>query len=263
MSEQAKLAVITGASSGIGLELARICLAKGHDVVIASDTAEIEAAAFDLRSTEREITVVQADLSTIEGVDQLYEAVAGLGRPVDYLMANAGRGLGHGFVDQDFADISKVIALNVTGTTYLLHRFLRDMVQRNEGRVLVTGSIGGIMPGSFQAVYNASKAYVNSLTFAIRNELKDTKLTLTVLMPGPTDTDFFEVADMLDTKVGSAKKQSAEAVAKVGYDAMMRGDDHEVSGFGKKLQALAANFLPETALAERHRKMAEPGTAKT
>ncbi len=261
MSETRKLAVITGASSGIGLELARISAAEGHDLIIASDTAEIAAASDQLRHLGTTVISVEADLSTIEGVDQLYDGVKQTGRPVDLLMANAGRGLGKGFIDQHFDQISQVIALNVVGTTYLLHRFLKDMAQRNAGRVLVTGSIGGILPGAFQAVYNASKAYVNSLTFAIRNELKDTDVTLTVLMPGPTETDFFETADLMDTKVGTDKKQPAADVARIGYDAMMRGDDHEVAGFGNKLQALAANLLPDTNLAERHRKMAEPGSA--
>jgi uncharacterized protein len=260
MAQSTKLAVITGASSGIGLELARIAAGDGYDLIISSDTTEIELAATHLRALGVEVTTCQADLGTIEGVEQLYRAVVGTGRSVDVLMANAGRGLGKGFVDQDFADIEKVINLNVVGTTYLLHRFLQDMKARNAGRVLVTGSIAGVMPGSFQAVYNATKAYVNSLTFAIRNELKDTDVTLTVLMPGPTDTDFFETADLMDTKVGQDKKQPADQVARSGYDAMMRGDDHEVAGFGNKLQALAANVLPDRQLAELHRKMAEPGS---
>lgn len=262
MAELAKLAVVTGASSGIGLELAKQCLKNGYDVVISSDTTEIETAAVELRALGGHVEVVQADLSTIDGVDRLYGAVKATGRPVDVLMANAGRGLGRGFLDQDWADITKVINLNVVGTTYLLQRFLRDMRERNEGKVLITGSIAGLMPGSFQAVYNATKAYIDSFSFAIRNELKDTGVTVTVLMPGPTDTDFFEVADLLDTKVGTDKKEPPEAVAKQGFDAMMRGDGHEVAGFGNKMQALMANVLPDSALAEMHRKMAEPGTAK-
>ena len=183
MAESAKLAVVTGASSGIGLELARQCLKHGFDVVIASYTDEIQQAATDLGALGGSITVVQADLSTTSGVDTLYDRVQALGRPVDVLMANAGRGLGKGFLDQDWNDITRVIDLNIVGTTYLLHRFLRDMRDRNSGRVLITGSIAGLMPGAFQAVYNATKAYVDSFSFAIRNELKDTNVTVTVLMP--------------------------------------------------------------------------------
>jgi short-subunit dehydrogenase len=262
MAEVAKLAVVTGASSGIGYELAKLCIEHGYDVVISSDTAEIEQAATQLRQIGGTVETVQADLSTTEGVDQLYKAVQAKGRPVDVLMANAGRGLGRAFLDQDFAEITKVINLNVVGTTYLLHRFVRDMRDRNAGKVLITGSIAGLMPGAFQAVYNATKAYVDSFSFALRNELKDTDVTVTVLMPGPTDTDFFEVADMMDTNVGTAKKPSAAKVAKIGFDAMMRGDGHEVAGFGNKMQALMANITPDKHLAEMHRKLAEPGTAK-
>jgi short-subunit dehydrogenase len=258
----AELAVVTGASSGIGLELARQCVQHGYDLIIASDTAEIEEAALDLRRQGGTVEAVQADLSTTAGVDKLYQAVQAKGRPVDVLMANAGRGLGRGFLDQDWSDITKVIDLNVVGTTYLLHRFVSDMRDRNAGKVLITGSIAGLMPGAFQAVYNATKAYVDSFSFALRNELKDTDVTITVLMPGPTDTDFFEVADMMDTKVGTDKKEDPAKTAKHGFDAMMRGDGHEVSGFGNKMQALMANVTPDKALAEMHRKLAEPGTAK-
>jgi uncharacterized protein len=262
MAEAVKLAVVTGASSGIGYELAKQCIEHGYDVVISSDTAEIEQAAAKLRQIGGTVDTVQADLSTIDGVDRLYQAVQGKGRPVDVLMANAGRGLGRGFLDQDFADITKVINLNIVGTTYLLHRFVRDMRDRNSGKVLITGSIAGLMPGSFQAVYNATKAYVDSFSFALRNELKDTNVTVTVLMPGPTDTDFFEVADLMDTKVGTDKKTPPDKVAKDGFEAMMRGDGHEVSGFSNKMQALMANITPDKQLAEMHRKLAEPGTAK-
>lgn len=262
MAERAKLAVVTGASSGIGLELAKQCIEHGYDLIIASDTEEIQEAAAVLRGLGGTVEAVQADLATRIGIDQLYTTVARQGRPVDVLMANAGRGLGEAFVDQDFADIQRVIDTNVFGTTYLLHRFLRDMRNRNEGKVLITGSIAGAMPGAFQAVYNATKAYVDSFAYALRNELKDTDITVTCLMPGPTDTDFFETADMLDTKVGTDKKDDPAMVAKKGFDAMMRGEGHEVTGFANKMQAMMANIMPDDALAEMHRKMAQPGTAK-
>ncbi len=260
--QNGSLALVTGASSGIGLELARQCAMNGFDLVIASDGPDIQDAATQLRTTGRSIMPVQADLATFEGVDMLYDAVKALGRPLDALLANAGRGLGRAFLDQDFADIRRVIDTNVTGTTYLLHKFVRDMRARNAGKVLITGSIAGLMPGSFQAVYNATKAYVDSFSYALRNELKDTNITVTVLMPGPTETNFFEVADMMDTKVGTDKKQPAEDVAKAGFDAMMRGDGHEVTGFGNKMQAMMSNIMPQDLVAEHHRKLAEPGTAK-
>lgn len=254
--------IVTGASSGIGLELARIAAQKGSDLLIAADGPEIEEAAVELRLLGVQVEAMRVDLATIEGVDALYERAQELGRPVDALFANAGRGLGQGFLDQDFADIQRVIDTNVTGTTYLLHRFVRDMRNANSGRVLITGSIAGLMPGSYQAVYNATKAYVDSFSYALRNELQDTDITITVLMPGPTDTDFFETAEMLDTKVGTDKKADPADVAKSGFDAMMRGDAHEVAGWANKLQAMMTRVMPDGQLAEMHRKLAEPGSGK-
>ena len=259
---QPRFSVVTGASSGIGLELARIAAANGSDLLVASDGPEIETAAEDLRKLGVAVDTVQADLSTTEGVDALHQRAVQAGRPVDALYANAGRGLGGAFLDQDFGDIERVIATNVTGTTYLIHRFVQDMRRRNAGRVLITGSIAGLMPGSYQAVYNGTKAYIDSFAYALRNELQDTDVVVTVLMPGPTDTDFFETADMLDTKVGTGKKADPADVAKAGYEALMRGDAHEVAGWANKLQAMMTRVMPDGQLAQMHRGMAEPGTGK-
>ena len=262
MPEQRGLAVVTGASSGIGHELAKCCAKEGFDLIVAADEAEIERAAEDFRSIGAKVEPVQADLSTTEGVDRLLEAIGG--RPVELLLANAGRGLGHAFVDQDFADIRRVIDTNVTGTTCLAHAIARDMKARNRGRILFTGSIAGFMPGSYQAVYNATKAYIDSFSWALRNELQDTDVTVTCLMPGPTDTEFFERADMEDTKVGAdPKKDDPAMVARTGFAAMMKGDAGVVSGFSNKIQAAMAHLVPAGMLADQHRKMAEPGTAKS
>jgi short-subunit dehydrogenase len=252
------LAVVTGASAGIGYELARLCAENGFDLVIAADQSKIEQAAGELRSLGVGVDAVEADLSTLEGVDRLQAATKG--RPVEMLLANAGRGLGRGFLDQDFSDIRHVIDTNVTGTLYLIHKVGRDMRGRGRGRVLITGSIAGFMPGTYQAVYNGTKAFIDSFSFAHRHELKDTGVTVTCLMPGPTDTEFFERADMMDTKVGQAKKDDPAAVAKIGFDAMMRGDGDVVSGWKNKLQTTVAAVTPSGVLAEMHRKMAEPGT---
>jgi uncharacterized protein len=178
------------------------------------------------------------------------------------LIANAGRGLGHGFLDQDFAEARRVIDTNIVGTVYLVQRVGRDMREANRGKILLTGSIAGFMPGTFQAVYNGTKAFVNSFAFALRNELKDTDVTVTCLMPGATETRFFERADMLDTAVGQQEKDDAADVAKTGWDAMVRGDGDIVSGFKNKVQSAIANVTPAGVLADKHRKMAEPGSAK-
>jgi short-subunit dehydrogenase len=261
MSSNARpLAIVTGASSGIGYELARCCAENGFDLLIAADQPEIREAARELAALGVNVEAVEADLATLEGNDKLYAATNG--RPVDALLANAGHGLGHAFLDQDFDEARHVINTNITGTIYLIQKVGRDMRARNTGRILITGSVAGFMPGSFQAVYNGTKAFIDSFSFALRNELKDTKITVTCLMPGPTDTEFFERADMLDTKVGTQKKDDPADVAKVGFEAMMKGEGDVVAGWKNKIQTAAATITPSGVLAEMHRKMAEPGTAE-
>jgi short-subunit dehydrogenase len=254
------LAVVTGASSGIGRELAKCCAQNGFDLVIAADRPELDDAKRELESLGARVDAVQVDLATVEGVDQLVRAIGG--RPVDALLANAGHGLGHAFLDQDFDEVRHVIDTNITGTIDLIQRVGRGMRARGEGRILITGSIAGFMPGSFQAVYNGTKAFIDSFSLALRNELKDTGVTVSCLMPGPTDTAFFERADMMDTKVGTGHKQDPAEVAKIGFDAMMKGEADVVAGLKNKIQATLASVTPSEMLAEQHRKMAEPGTAK-
>ena len=255
---QRPLALVTGASTGIGHELARLCAVNGFDLVVCADEPEIEAAAKSLRAIGVTVEAVEADLATPEGVDRLCDRVEQLGRPVEALLANAGRGLGDGFLDQDLAEARRVVDTNCNGTIHIVHRIGRQMRDRNAGRILLTGSIAGFMPGSFQAVYNASKAFVNSFGHALRNELKDTEVTVTVLMPGPTQTDFFDRAHMQDTPMGETDKDDPAKVAKDGFEAMMDGRADTVSGFKNKLQSAVANVLPSQLLAEQHRNMAEP-----
>ena len=253
------LAIVTGASSGIGFELANCCAAAGFDLLIAADEPSIREAAQLIGKAGVRVDAIEADLATMEGVDNLYTATQG--RPVAALLANAGRGLGKAFLDQDFADILRVIDTNVMGTLYLVHKVGQEMRARGEGRILITGSIAGFMPGTYQAVYNGTKALLDSFSFALRAELKDSGVSVTCLMPGATETEFFERADMLDTKVGAEKKQSAIEVAKQGFDAMMRGEGDVITGWNNKLRAAIANITPNEILAEQHRKMAEPGSA--
>ncbi len=260
MSDARPFAVVTGASTGIGLELAKRCARDGYDLLIAADEPSIEDAAAMLRDTGAEIEALNADLGTIEGVDALYEALAG--RPVDALLANAGRGLGRAFLDQDFEKAKRVIDTNITGTVYLIHKIGNDMRRRNSGRILITGSIAGFIPGSFQAVYNGTKAFLNSFSVALREELKDTKVTVTCLMPGAADTEFFRRADMMDTGVGTTEKDDPAKVAADGFEAMASGAGYVVSGLKNKVQSAAANVIPADILAGQHRKMAEPGSAK-
>ena len=252
------MAMVTGASTGIGRELAVIAAQEGFDLIVSADepldevVQEIEAAGGLAKA-------VQADLSTLEGVDALCDAAGGI--EIEALFANAGHGLGHAFLDQDFGSIVHVIDTNITGTLYLLHRIGNQMRQRAQGRILITGSIAGFMPGTFQAVYNGTKAFLDSFALALREELADTGVTVTCLMPGATDTEFFARADMLDTKVATGEKDDPIEVARLGFRAMMNGEADVVTGFKNKLQVAAAHVTSSERLAKQHRKMAEPGSA--
>ncbi len=262
MSDQPRhFAIVTGASGGIGLELAKLAASDNHDLLIAADQP-LEGAAAELRALGATVDTLQVDLATVEGVDQLFAKAQSLGRPIDGLFANAGHGLGKGFLDQDWDDIMGVVNTNITGTIRLLYLVAADMKRRGAGKILITGSIAGLMPGTYQAVYNATKAFVDSFSFALRHELKDSGVTVTCLMPGPVDTDFFERADMMDTKVGQGKKEDPAAVAKTGYHAMLKGEGDVVAGWQNKLQAAIAAITPEGVLANMHEGMAKPGSGK-
>jgi uncharacterized protein len=258
------LAVVTGASSGIGLELAKQFAEHGFDLVVAAEDDELAAAAGELEDLGARVEAVQVDLATEEGVEELYGRVDGGGRPVDAVALNAGIGAGGAFAtDTDLRDELKLIDLNVRSTVHLAKLVLRDMVGRDEGRVLFTSSVASTMPGSFQAVYNASKSFVQSFALALREELKDTGVTITSLMPGPTDTEFFERADMLDTRVGAGDKDDPADVARDGFEALMAGDERVVSAsMSTKVQGRAGRLMPDSAKAKMHRRMAEPGSGK-
>jgi short-subunit dehydrogenase len=257
MDTKRPLAVVTGASSGIGLELAREAALRGYDLVIAADQS-LTGATQELRAMGADVTEIVADLATRDGVDKLHAAIGG--RRVDALLANAGHGLGKAFIDQDFDEVQHVINTNITGTVDLIQRVARTMRKNMGGKILITGSIAGYMPGSFQAVYNGTKAFLDSFSYALRNELKESGVTVTCLMPGVTDTDFFERADMTDTKFGTQEKADPAEVAKTGFDAMENGEAAVVAGLSNKLRVALANLMPNTLLAQQHRGMAAPGT---
>ena len=249
------LAVVTGASSGIGYELARQFATNGFDLIVAAEDDRINDVA-----TEFAAEAVQVDLATDAGVDELYGKLEG--RKVDVLALNAGIGAGGAFAtDTSLSDELKLIDLNVRSTVHLAKHVVKDMVDRDEGRILFTSSIASTMPGAFQAVYNASKSFVQSFALALRNELKDTNVTVTSLMPGPTDTEFFERADMEDTTVGSGDKDDPAEVAKDGFEALMAGKERAVSAsLSTKLQGHGSRLMPDKVKAEMHRRMAEPGS---
>jgi uncharacterized protein len=266
-SESRPLAVVTGASSGIGLELARQFAQNGFDLLVTATGSTVENSAADLRDLGTHVQTAQADLSTYEGVEALYEAIKCTGRPVDAIAINAGVGLGGDFVrETSLKDELHLIQLNVVSTVHLAKRIMKDMVKRGQGRVLFTASISATLPTPFEAVYGASKAFVLSFAEATRNELKDTGVTVTALMPGPTDTNFFHRAGMDDTKVGTEEKHTNDPadVARQAFEALMAGKDHVIAASLKtKLEGTLNKILPETTKAEQHRKRAEPGSASS
>jgi uncharacterized protein len=258
------LALVTGASSGIGKELAKQFAENGFDLVIAAEDQRISEVAAGLNASGASVVeAVQVDLASEEGVEELYARLSALGRPVEAAALNAGLGAGGAFVGETkLVDELRIIDVNVRSTVSLAKKLLPEMVARKEGRVLFTSSIASTMPGAFQAVYNASKSFVQSFALALRNELKDSGVTITTLMPGPTDTEFFERADMLDTKVGAGEKDDPADVARDGFEALMAGEERVASASLKtKLQARGSRLLPDSAKAGMHREMAEPGSA--
>ena len=256
---QPKFAIVTGASSGIGLEIARLAAKDGYELLVAADTPFVDAGAA-FKDLGVRVQSIETDLSTEQGVRQLLDAAGG--RPIDVLVANAGHGLGHGFLDQPVDEWRHVIDTNITGTLLLLQPVLKRMVERGEGKVLITGSIAGHIAGSFQAVYNGSKAFVDSFAAAIGNELKDTPITITCLKPGATETEFFHRAGLDDTKVGQAEKDDPADVAKTGWEAMKDGKNSVVHGMKNKAQVVASGMMSEAMTAEMHRKQAEPGSGE-
>ena len=257
-----KLAVITGASVGIGFELARVFAKNGFDLIINSSSERLRESADELRRLGAEVTEVVADLSTREGVDQLYARMRASERAIDSVVLNAGVGVGGAFTDTSFEEELTVMNLNVVNTVYLAKLVLKDMVARNDGRILITSSIAGEMPGPYYAVYAASKAFLQSFSEALHYELKDLghRVTVTALQPGATETEFFERADMLDTKVGESKKADPAKVAQDGFDALMAGKDHVVSGLLNKIQVAGGKLMSEQQGAANHGAQAKPNS---
>ena len=254
------LALVTGASSGIGLELARQFVEHGFDVIITAEDDELATAEAALAGNGTEVQAIRANLSTYDGVERLWWAVAGIDRPLDAVALNAGIGVNGDFTrDIPLEDDLELIAVNVTAVVHLAKRVLPAMVERGAGRVLITSSVAATMPGPYYATYAASKAFLQSFAQAIRFELKDTGVTVTALQPGPTDTEFFDRAGMEDTKVADADKDDPATVARQGFEAMLAGKDHVIAGSPKnKLQVAGGKLLPEKARAGLHAAQTRP-----
>ncbi|MBV8053344.1 MAG: SDR family NAD(P)-dependent oxidoreductase [Acidobacteriaceae bacterium] len=256
-----QLAVITGASSGIGYELAKVFGNNGFDLLVTADSKKIDEAADQLRQLGFSVQSVQSDLATYEGVEKLWSEIEATGKPVDAAAINAGIGAYGDFARESDLDTElKLIQLNVTSTVHLAKRILKQMVARNSGKILFTSSIAGTMPAPLEAVYAASKAFILSLAESLHHELKNTNIAITALQPGPTDTNFFHRAGMDDTKLGQEGKYTNDPleVAEQGFQALMENKDHVfASSMKTKVQGELGKFMPESVKAEMHRKEAE------
>jgi short-subunit dehydrogenase len=251
-------ALVTGASSGIGYELAAELARHGHDLVICAEDDRLAGAAEQLRQLGAHVESVHADLRHSAAVEQLWATATTAGRPLSVACLNAGVGAGGAFVDIDLADDLALIEVNVASTVHLAKLVLRDMVGRGAGRVLITSSVASSMPGPFQATYNASKSFLQSFAEALQSELKDSGVTVTSLMPGPTDTDFFRRARLLNTALGQGPKDDPAAVARKGVQALLSGRPKVVTGTMNKVMVAGNRLLPDRVKALTHRGMAKP-----
>jgi uncharacterized protein len=254
------LALVTGASSGIGRELAKQFAEHGYDLVVAAEDSGIDIAANEFAEYGVQVSAQQVDLRGYDGVEKLYEAVLATGRPLDAAAINAGVGVGGPFAETALDEELRLIDLNVSSAVHLAKRAVVDMVARGDGDILFTSSIAATMPGPYEAVYAASKAFLYQFSEALRYELKDSGVNVTAIMPGPTDTNFFDRAGMSDTRAATGPKDDPAEVAKQGFEALTKGKAHKAVGSAKvKAQAGMAKLAPDQVNAAMHSKLAEPG----
>ncbi len=256
-----KLAVVTGASDGIGYNLAKVFAENGYDLIINAEDARIHTAASDFKSLGVNVTPVQADLATFDGCKQFWQQVESTGRSLDAIAINAGVGVGGLFAETDLQKEVNLVRLNCESTVHIAKYAVQKMVKQGAGKILITSSIAAEMVAPKEAVYAASKAFDLSFAKSLRYELKDTGVTVTALQPGPTDTNFFNRADLGDTKVGTEGKKESEPydVAKEGFKALMSGDEHVYAASWKtKLEGSMMGVVPEALMNKMHEKMTEP-----
>ena len=255
-----KYALITGATSGIGYELAKLFAKDGYNLVIAARNEEdLQNTSSQLQQYNINVITISKDLFDPENAFDLYNEIILKGIEIDVLVNDAGQGQYGEFIDTDIHRELSIIQLNISSLVVLTKLFLQDMVKRGHGKILNVSSVASKIPGPFQSVYHGTKAFVQSFTESIRNEVKDTGVVITALLPGPTDTDFFNKANMQESKiVQEGKLADAAEVAKDGYDALMKDDDMIISGFKNKVQVAMSNILPDSVVADRVHKQQEP-----
>jgi short-subunit dehydrogenase len=256
-----KMALVTGASSGIGYWLAMELGRRGYDLAVCSAGERLDSAATDFRSTGVDVTAIMCDLSTRNGVNELWNSVMDMGRPVDVACINAGIGVGGKFAETELEAELKMVELNCVGVVHLAKYVVQHMVALNSGRILITSSIAGEMVAPREAVYAATKAFGLSFAHSLRYELQDSGVSVTALQPGPTDTDFFHRAGMDNTQAGTEGKHESQPgdVARQGLDALFDGKDHVYAASMKtKMEGTLANVLPGSVKGAMHEKMAKP-----
>jgi uncharacterized protein len=261
MTTTQRYALVTGATSGIGYELAKLLAADGYNLIIVARTQkDLEATAAALKAKYNiDVVQISKDLMQKTAASELYHLVKAKGLQIDILVNDAGQGQYGKFTETDLEREMDIIQLNVASLVTLTKLFLVDMVQRGEGRILNLSSVASKIPGPLQSVYHGTKAFVQSFTEAVNNEVKDTGVTITALLPGATATDFFRKADMLNAKnVAEGELADAAEVAKDGYTALMKGDDMVVSGFKNKVQVAMGNLMPDSMVAENVHKSQAP-----
>lgn len=262
-SSSKQFAVVTGASSGIGYELAKQFARNGFDLLVVAQSEGLQSVARDLEALGANVETLQADLASHEGVHKVVSRIESGGRSLDAAALNAGVGVSGRFVETDLGAELNMIRLNVLSTVHLAKPIVKQMVARGSGRILFTSSIAGVMPTPYETVYGATKAFVRSFSEGLREELKETGVSVTALMPGATETNFFHRAGADDTKLGQSEKDDPAEVAKQGFDALMAGEDHVVAGsFKNKVFAAAGHALPDPLVAKAHAGAAAPGSAK-
>ena len=265
MTQSARpLALVTGASSGIGRELAKQFAENGYDLIVAAEDVELDDAVEELRALGAHVAPVSVDLTKPEDVERLTAAFRGTGRPLDAAVLNAGVGVGGAFVDTALERELEIVDLNCRSTVHLAKRVVQDMSARHAGRILFTSSIASQAPEPFQAVYAASKSFVQFLALALREELKETGITVTALLPGPTDTEFFDRGDLTDTKLGASdSKDDPALVARQGYEGLMKGEASVFAGsLSSKVMGKLSAVLPDSIAGKSHKPMTRPGSAE-
>lgn len=260
-----QLAVVTGASMGIGYNLAKVFAENGFDLVLGSEPEGLAKVEADLRATGVQVKAISCDLSVYDEVKRFWSEVEAVGRPVDAIAINAGIGVGGLFAETALDEEIRLVRTNVEGTVHLAKYAVQHMVAKGAGRILITASIASEMVAPREAVYAASKSFDLSFSKSLRAELEDTGVTVTALQPGPTDTHFFDRADMSDTKAGTESKKQSDPydVAKQGFKALMDGDDHVYSAsLATKIQGKLMDLVPEGLQAKMHDDMAKPLSEK-